>query len=143
MILIIKNSKILNSLNDLLQNLKWFSLFSLLCLRKLLSDYYCSDFFIFWGVTFKDIRLSENPVADPGRGGIPRFVLIARLAKVEILNGSEVNCWSSMQPTFLSLQSKSDVFLSNLLFQVSPRERKDSEIRYVFPSQSFSLPFLH
>ncbi|XP_059451695.1 tubulin-folding cofactor E [Corylus avellana] len=50
-----------------------------------------------------DIRLSENPVADPGRGGIPRFVLVARLAKVEILNGSEV----------------------------SPRERKDSEIRYV------------
>ncbi|PON42013.1 CAP Gly-rich domain containing protein [Trema orientale] len=38
-----------------------------------------------------DIRLSDNPVADPGRGGIPRFVLIARLAKVEILNGSEVN----------------------------------------------------
>lgn len=50
-----------------------------------------------------DIRLSDNPIADPGRGGIPRFVLIARLAKVEILNGSEV----------------------------SPRERKDSEIRYV------------
>ncbi|KAE8022275.1 hypothetical protein FH972_008087 [Carpinus fangiana] len=50
-----------------------------------------------------DIRLSENPVADPGRGGIPRFVLVARLAKVEILNGSEV----------------------------IPRERKDSEIRYV------------
>ncbi|PON49534.1 CAP Gly-rich domain containing protein [Parasponia andersonii] len=38
-----------------------------------------------------DIRLSDNPVADPGRGGIPRFVLIARLSKVEILNGSEVN----------------------------------------------------
>ncbi|KAF3434118.1 hypothetical protein FNV43_RR25221 [Rhamnella rubrinervis] len=50
-----------------------------------------------------DIRLSENPIADPGQGGIPRFVLIARLAKVEILNGSEV----------------------------SHRERKDSEIRYV------------
>ncbi|XP_060175609.1 tubulin-folding cofactor E isoform X3 [Lycium barbarum] len=50
-----------------------------------------------------DIRLSENPIADPGRGGVPRFVLIARLAKVEILNGS----------------------------QVSPRERKESEIRYV------------
>ncbi|MCE3214858.1 hypothetical protein HAX54_053539, partial [Datura stramonium] len=50
-----------------------------------------------------DIRLSENPIADPGKGGVPRFVLIARLAKVEILNGS----------------------------QVSPRERKDSEIRYV------------
>lgn len=39
----------------------------------------------------KDIRLSENPIADPGRGGIPRFVLIARLSKVEILNGSEVS----------------------------------------------------
>ncbi|XP_042516490.1 tubulin-folding cofactor E isoform X2 [Macadamia integrifolia] len=50
-----------------------------------------------------DIRLSENPIADPGRGGLPRFILIARLAKVEILNGSEV----------------------------SPRERKESEIRYV------------
>ncbi|XP_059297321.1 tubulin-folding cofactor E isoform X2 [Lycium ferocissimum] len=50
-----------------------------------------------------DIRLSENPIADPGKGGVPRFVLIARLAKVEILNGS----------------------------QVSPRERKESEIRYV------------
>nr|XP_009800788.1 PREDICTED: tubulin-folding cofactor E isoform X2 [Nicotiana sylvestris]XP_016455577.1 PREDICTED: tubulin-folding cofactor E isoform X3 [Nicotiana tabacum] len=50
-----------------------------------------------------DIRLSENPIADPGKGGVPRFVLIARLAKVETLNGS----------------------------QVSPRERKDSEIRYV------------
>ncbi|KAM7279303.1 hypothetical protein ACFE04_006437 [Oxalis oulophora] len=52
----------------------------------------------------KDIRLSENPVADPGRGGIPRFVLIARLAKVEMLNGSEVRT----------------------------RERKESEIRYTF-----------
>jgi hypothetical protein len=41
--------------------------------------------------TLQDIRLSENPIADPGRGGIPRFVLVARLAKVEILNGSEVN----------------------------------------------------
>ncbi|CAN6678796.1 unnamed protein product [Malus baccata var. baccata] len=50
-----------------------------------------------------DIRLSDNPVADPGQGGIPRFVLVARLAKVEMLNGSEV----------------------------SPRERKESEIRYV------------
>ncbi|KAJ4960458.1 hypothetical protein NE237_020368 [Protea cynaroides] len=50
-----------------------------------------------------DIRLSENPIADPGKGGLPRFSLIARLAKVEILNGSEV----------------------------SPRERKESEIRYV------------
>ncbi|KAJ8435560.1 hypothetical protein Cgig2_015415 [Carnegiea gigantea] len=50
-----------------------------------------------------DVRLSGNPVADPGKGGIPRFVLIARLSKVETLNGSEVK----------------------------PRERKESEIRYV------------
>ncbi|KAI4296992.1 hypothetical protein L6164_036905 [Bauhinia variegata] len=50
-----------------------------------------------------EIRLSDNPITDPGRGGIPRFVQIARLAKIEILNGSEVR----------------------------PRERKDSEIRYV------------
>uniref|UniRef100_A0A5B7B8U5 CAP-Gly domain-containing protein n=1 Tax=Davidia involucrata TaxID=16924 RepID=A0A5B7B8U5_DAVIN len=50
-----------------------------------------------------DVRLSENPIADPGRGGVSRFVLVAQLAKVEVLNGSEV----------------------------SPRERKDSEIRYV------------
>ncbi|KAI9169110.1 hypothetical protein LWI28_007116 [Acer negundo] len=51
----------------------------------------------------RDIRLSDNPIADPGRGGIPRFVIIARLAKIEILNGSEISC----------------------------RERKESEIRYV------------
>lgn len=38
----------------------------------------------------KDIRLSENPIVDQAKGGIPRFVLIARLAKVKILNGSEV-----------------------------------------------------
>lgn len=50
-----------------------------------------------------DIRLSENPVSDPGRGGISRFAIIARLGKIKILNGSEV----------------------------SPRERKESEIRYV------------
>ena len=50
-----------------------------------------------------DLRLSDKPVADPARGGLPRFVLIARLAKVEMLNGSEI----------------------------STRERKESEIRYV------------
>ncbi|KAK7331245.1 hypothetical protein VNO77_25465 [Canavalia gladiata] len=50
-----------------------------------------------------DIRLSENPITDSRGGGVPRFVLIARLAKIQILNGSEV----------------------------TPRERKDSEIRYV------------
>ncbi|KAI3878920.1 hypothetical protein MKX03_037317 [Papaver bracteatum] len=50
-----------------------------------------------------DIRFSENPITDTGKGGIPRFMLIARLAKVEILNGSEVRI----------------------------RERKESEIRYI------------
>ncbi|CAN8235531.1 unnamed protein product [Cochlearia groenlandica] len=50
-----------------------------------------------------DIRLSDNPITDPVRGGVPRFVLIARLMNVQLLNGSEVR----------------------------PRERKDSEIRYV------------
>lgn len=38
----------------------------------------------------QDIRCSENPATDPKRGGIARFGLIARLAKVKILNGSEV-----------------------------------------------------
>lgn len=38
----------------------------------------------------KDVRLSDNPIADPAKGGAPRFVLVARLGKVEILNGSEV-----------------------------------------------------
>ncbi|XP_004486440.1 tubulin-folding cofactor E-like isoform X1 [Cicer arietinum] len=50
-----------------------------------------------------DIRLSGNPITDATRGGVPRFGLIARLAKVQILNGSEI----------------------------TSRERKDSEIRYV------------
>lgn len=50
-----------------------------------------------------ETRLSENPISDPGRGGVPRYVLIVCLAKVEILNSSEI----------------------------SARERKESEIRYV------------
>ncbi|XP_076907204.1 tubulin-folding cofactor E-like [Bidens hawaiensis] len=50
-----------------------------------------------------DIRCSENPATDPSRGGTGRYALIARLAKVKILNGSEI----------------------------TPRERKESEIRYV------------
>ncbi|KAG0451088.1 hypothetical protein HPP92_026434 [Vanilla planifolia] len=50
-----------------------------------------------------DIRLSENPIVDPAKGGISRFVLVACLPKVKILNGSEI----------------------------SIRERKESEIRYV------------
>ncbi|KAI0501485.1 hypothetical protein KFK09_016430 [Dendrobium nobile] len=50
-----------------------------------------------------DVRLSENPIADTTKGGVSRFVLVARFAKVKILNGSEI----------------------------SIRERKESEIRYV------------
>ncbi|TVU18414.1 hypothetical protein EJB05_34510, partial [Eragrostis curvula] len=50
-----------------------------------------------------DVRLSDNPIADPAKGGATRFVLVARLGKVKTLNGSEV----------------------------SPRERKEAEIRYV------------
>uniref|UniRef100_A0A0D9WBT8 CAP-Gly domain-containing protein n=2 Tax=Leersia perrieri TaxID=77586 RepID=A0A0D9WBT8_9ORYZ len=50
-----------------------------------------------------DVRLSDNPIADPAKGGVPRFVLIARLGKVKVLNGSEV----------------------------SLRERREAEIRYV------------
>nr|GMD24549.1 tubulin-folding cofactor E isoform X1 [Ipomoea batatas] len=50
-----------------------------------------------------EVRLSENPVTDPVKSGLSRFVLVARLAGVKIINGSEI----------------------------SPRERKESEIRYV------------
>lgn len=50
-----------------------------------------------------DVRISDNPIADPSKGGAPRFVLVARLGKVKILNGSEV----------------------------SARERREAEIRYV------------
>ncbi|XP_024534249.1 tubulin-folding cofactor E [Selaginella moellendorffii] len=50
-----------------------------------------------------EVRLSENPIADTSKGGAPRYVLVARLSKITVLNGSEVK----------------------------PRERKDSEIRYV------------
>ncbi|CAL5097485.1 unnamed protein product [Urochloa decumbens] len=53
--------------------------------------------------SLRDVRISDNPIADPAKGGAPRFVLIARLGKVKVLNGSEV----------------------------SPRERRESEIRYV------------
>ncbi|XP_062180143.1 tubulin-folding cofactor E-like [Phragmites australis] len=53
--------------------------------------------------SLRDVRLSDNPVADPAKGGAPRFVLVARLREVKILNGSEI----------------------------SPRERREAEIRYV------------
>ncbi|RZC59368.1 hypothetical protein C5167_006672 [Papaver somniferum] len=39
---------------------------------------------------WKDIRHSENPFTGTSKGGIPRFMLIACLAKIEILNGIEV-----------------------------------------------------
>ncbi|KAL5157887.1 Tubulin-folding cofactor E [Glycine soja] len=54
-----------------------------------------------------DIRLSDNPITDSGRGGVPRFVLIARLAKVQILNGSEVSRVSSGRQGMLGLWSQS------------------------------------
>ncbi|KAG4956438.1 hypothetical protein JHK85_042818 [Glycine max] len=52
-------------------------------------------------------RLSDNPITDSGRGGVPRFVLIARLAKVQILNGSEVSRVSSGRQGMLGLWSQS------------------------------------
>ncbi|CAD6333663.1 unnamed protein product [Miscanthus lutarioriparius] len=53
--------------------------------------------------SLRDVRLSDNPIADPAKSGAPRFVLVARVGKVGILNGSEI----------------------------SPRERRESEILYV------------
>ncbi|KAI4368156.1 hypothetical protein MLD38_016744 [Melastoma candidum] len=50
-----------------------------------------------------EVRLSENPITDVTRGGLPRFSLVAQLPKIQTLNGSEV----------------------------SARERKESELRYV------------
>eukprot|EP00250_Pteridium_aquilinum_P007031 c16829_g1_i2 orf=48-1721(+) len=51
----------------------------------------------------KEVRLSDNPLTDLNAGGAPRFLLVARLANILVLNGSEIR----------------------------QRERKDSEIRYV------------
>eukprot|EP00249_Psilotum_nudum_P006771 c20044_g1_i1 orf=398-2047(-) len=50
-----------------------------------------------------EVRLSENPITDLSVGGASRYMLIARLAKITMLNGSEVK----------------------------QRERRDAEIRYV------------
>ncbi|KAI5065360.1 hypothetical protein GOP47_0020055 [Adiantum capillus-veneris] len=50
-----------------------------------------------------EVRLSDNPLTDLHVGGAPRFLLVARLANILVLNGSEIK----------------------------QRERKDSEIRYV------------
>lgn len=51
----------------------------------------------------KEVRLSDNPLTDLNAGGAPRYLLVARLANISVLNGSEIR----------------------------QRERKDSEIRYV------------
>ncbi|RZC82811.1 hypothetical protein C5167_045595 [Papaver somniferum] len=39
---------------------------------------------------WKDIKHPENPFTGTSKGGIPIFMLIACLAKIEILNGIEV-----------------------------------------------------
>lgn len=82
-------------------NRKLFSVLSLFLahLKLLALLFFCYS---------KDIRLSDNPVADPARGGFPRFVLIARLAKVEMLNGSEVNyssCIEGLPPFYFFMRS--------------------------------------
>ncbi|GJX25841.1 hypothetical protein Tco_0232137, partial [Tanacetum coccineum] len=53
--------------------------------------------------SFMVVRCSDNPGTDQNRGGIARFALIAHLAKVKTLNESEI----------------------------TPRERKESEIRAI------------
>lgn len=87
----------------------------------------CND--VFWR-SLKDIRLSENPIVDPSKGGLPRFVLIARLAKIKMLNGSEV-----ASKTCVVMDSQTVFFYLHQKFiycvQVSQRERKESEIRWV------------
>ncbi|KAH7435246.1 hypothetical protein KP509_06G056000 [Ceratopteris richardii] len=50
-----------------------------------------------------EVRVSDNPLTDLHVGGAPRFILVARLANILVLNGSDIK----------------------------QRERKDSEIRYV------------
>jgi hypothetical protein len=41
-------------------------------------------------VAFQEVRLSDNPLTDLNAGGAPRYLFVARLRKVSILNGSEV-----------------------------------------------------
>jgi hypothetical protein len=53
--------------------------------------------------SLQEVRLSENPITDAGNGAAARFMILARIGKLTSLNGS----------------------------QVKPRERRDSEIRYV------------
>ncbi|KAG0628577.1 hypothetical protein M758_1G036700 [Ceratodon purpureus] len=53
--------------------------------------------------SLQEVRLSDNPITDSGNGMAARFMIVARIGKLTSLNGS----------------------------QVKPRERRDSEIRYV------------
>ncbi|OVA14550.1 CAP Gly-rich domain [Macleaya cordata] len=72
-----------------------------------------------------DIRLSENPIADTGKGGIPRFMLIARLEKVEILNGSEVDIKTLSILNFL--------FCRYVRFVMTKMQDKLEEIKQLHP----------
>ena len=77
----------------------WFHVF-IICGIFLVSSSIFSDFFLWssrklsinpWYFNFKigkvdskDVRLSGNPVADPATGGLPRFIIIARLCNIQI-----------------------------------------------------------
>ncbi|EFJ23244.1 hypothetical protein SELMODRAFT_175129 [Selaginella moellendorffii] len=47
-----------------------------------------------------EVRLSENPIADTSKGGAPRYVLVARLSKITVLNGSEVKQYLTAQGVY-------------------------------------------
>ena len=51
--------------------------------RKLLINSWYFNFKI-GKVDSKDVRLSGNPVADLATGGLPRFIIIARLCNIQI-----------------------------------------------------------
>jgi hypothetical protein len=55
---------------------------------------------ILTSISLKDTRLSDNPIADPAKGGAPRFVLVARLGKVKVLNSSVV-CTNSLDSSLV------------------------------------------
>jgi len=91
----------------------WFILEQIFTDGRFYSNYLCL-------ITMKDIRLSDNPITDSGRGGVPRFVLIARLAKIQILNGSEV--WQKylccLFAYFVYSLTKCNIFVSVLPFRL-------------------------
>ena len=100
----------------------WFILEQVFTDGRFYSNYLCS-------ITMKDIRLSDNPITDSGRGGVPRFVLIARLAKIQILNGSEVwqkylCCWFAY---FVYSLTKCNIFVSVLPFRLLLAKGKQRE----------------